>query len=552
MAAFPVTVKGVFLSSLIAASFVSNNELAMAAKPKKASEPATSRKSSDDPACRETISRAATLFANRKSAEAAELLKSWRSKCPGNMQLHLLLSTILLRLGSGAEAEEAARQATAINPTSIAARMQYALTLMIGEKKEEAVSQFEKVVELDPASYEGWSSLSKLYFELKDEEKSKFAGDRASSVNPQSLEVRLRSVRKIAQTGGGEALRAEIKKLMERTDIGVEFYDGLAKEALNAGAYPEAIEAASKVLAGHPHAISPLKTRAKAEVGSGQYAAALTTLEGLQKSAPEDAELYAYKALAQIRMGRVKESATSLEEALNRQPRLSIALLAAGLLAYGQGDFKTATEKLEAALAADPNVSGGHLALGHVYMANSQFEDAVSEAREALRMKWQEPAALGLEAQALAMPGNKTGSLAAAEQLTRRALALEPENPDALLASATCQLRSNNANAAAAKIAQVLSKRPGSVEACRLLYKVAQAPGSKDLSTLLNAIDNRQPEINYTLARVLEQLGDTSESIKQYKSSVADGLTGAEGKAAEEAIQRLQGKGSGTDSPEEG
>ena len=79
---------------------------AVFAKKKVEAEPAAPVYAKDDPGCRDTVAKAATLFAANKNTDAAELLRSWSSKCMHNAQLHLLLSTILLRLGKTQEEAE--------------------------------------------------------------------------------------------------------------------------------------------------------------------------------------------------------------------------------------------------------------------------------------------------------------------------------------------------------------------------------------------------------------------------------------------------------------
>lgn len=46
----------------------------------------------------QAASKASGLFARGNTLEAANCLREWLPKCPNNLQMHLLLNTILTRL----------------------------------------------------------------------------------------------------------------------------------------------------------------------------------------------------------------------------------------------------------------------------------------------------------------------------------------------------------------------------------------------------------------------------------------------------------------------
>ncbi len=139
----------------------------------------------DDPGCLSCVSQAASMFAMGKSKEAAELLRLWSNRCPHNAQLHLLLSTIYMRLGPQLDqAEVSASQAVSLLPESVAAHLQYALVLSANKKDIEAIGEFKKVTELDPLSYEAWSSLSNLYSELQEDDLARQCAMKASDLEP--------------------------------------------------------------------------------------------------------------------------------------------------------------------------------------------------------------------------------------------------------------------------------------------------------------------------------------------------------------------------------
>src|SRR5262249_6419917 len=153
---------------------------------------------------------------------------------PGNPQLHLLLSTILIRMGGhGEEAEQSAATAAAIAPTSVPAHLQYALVLTGNGNNLKAVEQFEKVVQLEPGSYEAWSSLASLYRALQEDSKADQCASRAADLEPATRTVRLRTLKNLERSGKGPQATAELKRLINNRDYSPEFLQELAGEAMS-------------------------------------------------------------------------------------------------------------------------------------------------------------------------------------------------------------------------------------------------------------------------------------------------------------------------------
>jgi len=154
----------------------------------------------DDSGCATANAEAASLFSRGHNLEAAGLLRKWTNRCPNNCQMHLLLSTILLRQGAQqAEAADEAAKAVAANPQLVAAHLQYGLALMANGKTLQSSRAFEKVVELDPNNYEAWSSLAGLYSELHQDDKASESAARAADLEPGSKLARERALQNAQQ-----------------------------------------------------------------------------------------------------------------------------------------------------------------------------------------------------------------------------------------------------------------------------------------------------------------------------------------------------------------
>lgn len=497
----------------------------------------------EDPLCRECVGKAAGMFANGKVKEAADLLRSFRDRCPRNLQLHLLLSTALLRLGGFMdEAEESARQATEIAPSSVAAHMQYGIMLRANRKNTQAVPEFEAITRLDPTMYEAWSSLAELYNEIKEPEKAKAAAEKAANLDPQTVAARFRSLRRIAMTGKPEALRAEIKRMMSVDDQGAEYFDQLARESLSLGAFVEASEAAGKMLAAHPSAPSALKTRALAKLWLKDFRGSQAAAEDILKSNPDDAEALAVKAVDLASLGLIEESSRLMALAVEKDSRKPIVMFARGTVEYHKGELDRAIDSLSKALADDPKLGRAHVMLADAYLRRGRFEDALGEAREAGAASGFNAQAMALEARIRAVPKTPISNARTAVDLSERAMMLNARDPEVLITSSLIALADKRVADAKTKIAQVIAEEPGNVNAYIVLSEIAKAENVQpEPASVLTGEASNTPEVSYTLARVLEQLGDRSASLKAYQLSLNSGLTGADGAAAKQALSRLAG-----------
>lgn len=323
----------------------------------KVKSPSVVTASKDDPGCRPCVSQAASMFASGKDLEAAELLRQWQNRCPHNVQLHLLLSTILVRLGGkGGEAEQAAALAVTASPTSVPARLQYALVLMGNGNHVQASQQFEKVVELEPNNYEAWSSLSSLYKALQEDERAEQCAARAADLEPATRSVRLKTLRNLERAGKLNEATAELKRLIGNREYGPEFMQELANEAMRLGAYDEAIQSCELASQAYPKSMAPLKTMALAQYFKHDFQSCLQTSKRMLTLDPGQADGSSLAGLALVKLGRTDEADKGIQEVLSRHPESALALLALGSLQFVKGEYDQSSTSLERSVEMDPTL----------------------------------------------------------------------------------------------------------------------------------------------------------------------------------------------------
>jgi predicted Zn-dependent protease len=535
----------------------------------------------EDPGCHDCIARAATLFATGNSVDAAALLESWRQKCPKNVQLRILLSTILIRTKTQTEqAESVAREAVELAPKSLAAHMQYALSSMINGKSVQAQQQFEAVVQLDPGNYEAWSALGSLYSQLHDEQKSAAAQQKAAALEPSVQTARLRQLHNLARSSKPGALSNELRQLITSNDNQPEALSLIAQQAADLGAYDSALTAAERALIAYPQSFSAMKVKATAQLFLDDPDGAANLTSDLLRKDKTNADLYAVRSIAGAMLDQQENSRADLESAQHLQPKGAMTNLAAAHRAWQQGRLKDATTALQAALQAR-TASGDapitHLYLARVFLKELKLVDAEAETHEAARGPGLQAAAMAIEARVKLLSGDRE-STDAAENLAQHAARLNPDQSDCLLAGAAIALHNGRPELAADKVNRVVAKEAGNADAIFMLSEVerlkgnaaqqskllqrclAIAPDDPDVCVALGrlrlaegdaaqskslcekALAARQdnPEVNYYLAQALEKQGERDESIKFYKLCLTLGITGQERNSATEALKRLQ------------
>jgi|AGTN01.2.fsa_nt_gi Putative Zn-dependent protease, contains TPR repeats len=157
-------------------TFTNPEPVAARDRSKKSDESGALRKRIMSPDCEKATAEASKAWANGENDEAIRILKEAEKNCKDSEHLYLLLSTILVRMDKRQEeAAEAARRAVEINPDYVACYLQYGLCLMACDKNREAAQNFERLVKLDPTSYEAWSSMGRIYGELGEEKEARNA-----------------------------------------------------------------------------------------------------------------------------------------------------------------------------------------------------------------------------------------------------------------------------------------------------------------------------------------------------------------------------------------
>lgn len=539
----------------------------------------------DDPGCKSCLSQAATLFAANQIKQALELLATWSPKCPKTAQLHLLYSTILIRDGKNLdEAERQALLAVAARPDSQAAHLQCGMTLMANGKYQQASQEFKTVTDINPASFEAWSALADLYKRLHEDDQAAQAATRAANLEPGTKAVRLAVLTNLKRSGNFVRAKKELQRLLHDGGFGPEFDQSLAEEALQLGAYEEAVEGAERASKAYPNSIEPIRILTLAQYLSHQYQPAEKSATNLLSLSAKNPDGLALKALSMMAQGKTKEGSSLAVQALGADPGSGLALVAVGIASSLAGEYAKAVEAWRSCASTGPRTSAGerlpetlaHLQLYRFYRQQGALDEAGQEARAISTDPRFKSSSLGAQSIVLMMDSSRPETTQQAARLLKDASEFGDSVPEVLLAQAYAQFKSANYDQAKRLAEQAATIEPAWSGPANLIAMIADSRG--DATEASNAVqrglskfpfdqgliclkgkqllkaDQPQDAVKlllpltgepaapgalFLLAQAYEKTGETSDALKCYKQS-AEGLGTEEAVKANTAAKRLE------------
>lgn len=535
----------------------------------------------DDAGCPGCLSKASGLFARGNTLEAANYLRQWLPKCPNNLQIHLLLNTILTRLpDTKGEALEVARAATAIAPDSMLAHLQAGMTLLTMGDQNAAAEEFEAVVALDPANHDAWLALSELYGSLNEPDKAKNAAAKAATLSPSARYARTRTISSMNSAGNINGVRNQFKQFLGGSEIPTEGLLGLGEEALNMGYYDEANACFSRVLEQYPQSKGAAFKQCLSQYLAGNTQAALAALKPNKKnSAQSNPQALPLEALCYLSSGDLAAARQTIAKLNDLNSTEPLATFAMGYLAYKDGDYKKALSALNSAAAKDKSLFPAQLIAAKINLKQGDVIEATSQARELRKISGLLPQALALELTCrLKQDDLDKSNLAAlktdvlrlnqnlsdndqskgAIDLALGRLALTEgklgdaksyfakaqnasHDEEVELALAALAEKEGNSGAEQEALEKALALAPGDIEALsRLGIILAKADQSKAEELLTKALSegDTNPQAAFALANIKLKTGNIEEAQKLFKRSLDNGLTGPDKQIAKDTLNK--------------
>ncbi len=444
----------------------------------------------EDPGCKDCLKNATKLFATGKPEEAVASIRAWQDRCPNNLQMQLLLNVMLMNdPKTRDQALKAAQRACQIAPDSMHAHLQTAMTHMIMGDSAQARSEFERVVAIDPANYEGWNSLAEIYAGQHESEKAIEAKIKAQSLDPTARAARIKLVKNMDRAGQDRSAREELAKLAADQSIPAEAFMAIGVDAMAMGYFSEAADCFKRFITAHstgPAAVKPLSllTLAHYFARDGKCDESLSKLK--TQGTETNPSYMALTGLFALDRGDFEDGKKSIEQAGTAPQKDAVIAYALGRLALKEGQYKTAIEKLEDAAKISPALSASKLWVALANYKEGDYIESMSICRDCTKIKDLSGRAQALELRAKLKDGNAAKqTLAELLQAVEATQRLKTEDSEANLALGYYDFFAKDLNSAKERFNKALENNPACEDAMIGLARIAKKEGASEAGTEL-------------------------------------------------------------------
>jgi tetratricopeptide (TPR) repeat protein len=344
---------------------------------------------------------------------ARELLKS----APDDVDAHRLLGRIYLRSLSEGQNEPASSAPT-------------------GNVLNQAIAEFEKIVELEPKNVEDRMVLGQLYAVKHDKKKAEEQFETAQSLDPDSEEVVLNLVRLYAESGDMEDAAKFIEKIPV-ADRTAKMEDALGSAYAQMKKPKKSIAAFQRAAALAPDDLHTLEALAQALLNDNQLNDALKQYRALAEADPENASAMVHIGEILRRQGKYEDALAAIRKARRKEPGNLDAGYNEGLLLDVLGRYGEAVQSCERMVDLTSHANGAYTEeeknnrgiflerLAAVYHEQNRISDAIATYQKMIDMGGN-AAISGFEGQVETYSDAKFFDKAV--EASRKAVAANPKN----------------------------------------------------------------------------------------------------------------------------
>ena len=323
---------------------------------------------------------------------------------PDSAELHGGLADLYFRTGRAHEAESTARELLKSHPDDVNAHKLLGRIYLrqLGEQQnsvssaspsgntlDQAITEYEKIVSLEPKSVEDHMVLGQLYTvkhqSVKAEQQFKLAQD----IEPESEEVVLNLARVYAEANDYDHAVKVIEAVPESDRTGhMEFTLGATYDQLKRS--KDAIAAYKRAADLQPGDVPTMNALGQALLSDGQLDAALKNYKSLAQADPDDPNALIRIAEIQRRQGKYDEALVTIRKARKKDPENLEAGYNEGMLLDVLGHYDEAASTYDKMVDQVSHANGAYTAeeknnrgiflerLGAVYHEQNKVDEAIA------------------------------------------------------------------------------------------------------------------------------------------------------------------------------
>jgi tetratricopeptide (TPR) repeat protein len=291
----------------------------------------------------------------------------------------------------------------------------------------EALSTYDRALELDPASTQAYRGKAELLLQAgRPKELEALLEELKAKPGFEALVAFLEGEH--ASTLGRHQEAIEKFRLALEKDPGLELAArGLAKSLLDTGDHEQAISVLADLSQKNPNDLWVSATLANLYQEGGENGKAIEILANLVQKSPSNSSVRGQLALAYLADNQLEPAKTQLAEAVGIAPNDSYVRYVAGQVALAEGDYPKAIEQLTQASEDRPEEPLFRDALREARVKAGLIVDEVKAAQEQLTAQGESVESLLALTEAYVRRGEPDPALESVE----KALAIEPENREA-------------------------------------------------------------------------------------------------------------------------
>jgi tetratricopeptide (TPR) repeat protein len=469
-----------------------------------------------DPGNEDALTGLALLYSDLgDTRRAIEKLKAVTDKNPSERTLALLARSYE-DLRDYKSAAEALQRAVALAPDDLRLIAELADDLFRCNRLDEALHLYQQLAADDPHNPMPPLGISEIYRVQRDFAKARESLDKAKSLEPESLDVRIGEINLLEAEGKPNEAIASLKGLLDETARKTYSAADAANRATllnqlgvfcrNQGQYPQAVEAFRQ--------IAPLEAKSapRAAVQIIETYRAAKDLESARKEADAALKKYPDERLVQLThasvvadLGKIDEAAAEIRGLMKGPDDRDMQLELAQVYEKGKryADMAPLLDQAEKLSTSDDDKASVHFMRGAMYERMKKYDAAEAEFRKVLELDSDHAGAMNYLGYMLA---DRDVRLDEAYQLIKKAVDLDPQNGAYLDSLGWVYYRQGKLN---------------------------EAEGQ-----LLQALDHigQDPTVHDHLGDVYFKLGKTKDAITQWQASLKEFQAGLQSDSDPEEI----------------
>ncbi|MBC8096680.1 MAG: tetratricopeptide repeat protein, partial [Akkermansiaceae bacterium] len=355
---------------------------------------------------------------------AAEILQAQ----PGNEEALLTLAGFAVTPEQDADLEARVAQLRAVGGNDAVYHLATGIISLKKKKYDEAEQAFKQALALNPKSPFIHSTLGNFYFMRGKVEAAREEYLKQLEADPKDLFARIHFAEFGLMTGDRAEARKDLELIAGESPDFVPAKSLLASLALDEKRFDDCAKLVNQTLAQEPTDFRAMLVRGRLSLSRTNASKAILEFQQLQRTYPRVPQVHVELARAYLATNDLDHAVSALNEALAVNPTFPDALFLKGQVTFRQGDYASAQAAFVQLIQQNPNFIPGQLALAEVHQVRGALDDALTIYRNLA-------VAFPSNAQPLFLEGivyRQQGQVQRAENALARALQLETNHLPAL------------------------------------------------------------------------------------------------------------------------